>query len=73
MSRQDIERTDIQTISNIYYNWDANMAKAFNNKPLPKDYPLDTKGVRLKLNGKAMCFSEFKAYCLSKGIITKTS
>jgi len=24
-------------------------------------------------NGKAMCFSEFKAYCLSKGIITKTS
>mgnify|MGYP003657787133 CR=1 FL=1 len=72
MRTQDIEKTDANIISSIYYNYDANMAKAFNGTRLPKDYPKDTEGVRyLQLNGKAMCFSELEAYCTSKGIITK--
>ena len=72
METQDIEKTDANIIRGVYYNWDAGMAKAFNGTRLPKDYPKDTEGVRyLQLNGKAMGFWEFEAYCISEGIITK--
>tara|TARA_R110000764_G_scaffold47825_2_gene106506 strand:+ start:1808 stop:2029 length:222 start_codon:yes stop_codon:yes gene_type:complete len=72
MRTQDIEKTEHSIISDIYYNWDANMAKAFNGTHFPKDYPKDTQGVRhLELNGKAMGFWQFEDYCISNGIITK--
>ena len=72
MRTQDIEKTEHNIIKDVYYNWNANMAKAFDGVRLPKEYPKDTQGVRhLELNSKAMCFSEFKAYCITNGIITK--
>jgi len=72
MRVQDIEKTEHNIIRDVYYNWDANMAKAFDGARLPKEYPKDTQGVRhLELKGKAMCFTQFKDYCISNGIITK--
>jgi len=72
MRVQDIEKTEHSIIRDVYYNWNAGMAKAFNGTRFPKDYPKDTQGVRhLELKGKAMGFWEFEDYCISNSIITK--
>tara|TARA_R110002096_G_C14167210_1_gene685546 strand:+ start:332 stop:556 length:225 start_codon:yes stop_codon:yes gene_type:complete len=72
MRTQDIEKTEHSIISNIYYNWNAVMRSQYHKEGLPKDYPKHTQGVRhLQLKGKSMFFSEFEAYCISNGIITK--
>ena len=72
MRTQDIEKTEHSIIRDVYYNWNAGMANAFNGTRFPKDYPKDTQGVRhLELNGEAMGFWVFEDYCISNGIITK--
>jgi|TARA_R110000822_G_C14867213_1_gene444834 hypothetical protein len=72
MRVQDIETTDTDIISNIYYNWNAVMNSQYRKEGLPEDYPKHTQGVRhLQLKGKSMFFSELEYYCISNGIITK--
>ncbi len=55
-----------QELANAYYNWDCDMAHAFNGRDFPKAYHKPTRGGKIE---GMIGFSNFKAYCLSRGVI----
>lgn len=68
--KMDVSECSEEVIKNYFYNWDCQMAKAFNGTKLPSDFPRDVQGVTsLKKEGRLLAFYQLKNYCKDNNLV----